>query len=61
MILTNEGGSSVRKICPSTTSSSTNLKSDWPGVEPSERPVTNHLYGQPLVLILNCITDDSVV
>jgi hypothetical protein len=37
------------------------FQSDWPGVEPSEKPVTNHLYGQPLVFILNNITDDSVV
>jgi hypothetical protein len=35
--------------------------SDWPGIEPSERPMTNHLYCKPSVLILNCIADDSVV
>jgi hypothetical protein len=29
------------------------FQSDWPGIESSERLVTDHLYGKPLVLILN--------
>jgi len=37
------------------------FQSDCPGIEPSERPVTNHLYDKPLVLILNYIAHDSVV
>jgi len=61
MILTKEDRSSVRKNLPHYHFVYHKFQSDCPGIEPSERPVTNHLYDKPFVLILNYIADDGVV